>query len=350
MTIQFGFVWIDDTPERAEKWIGALDGSLRGELVETKLEVVGLTNNFIEELDRKVGEWIANSPNLIMLDHNFSKVQKRLFGMHGSALAHLLRIQLPKTPIVCVSGQRLDSDDFNAEDISEYTYLFDVNQINSESDLETLFAIAKDFHLLCFPEKVPVRHALVDALKAPEADKQALISILPEEFEAELVVHSTSPHRIARWVLNVLMKRPGFLYDALETATLLGLTEAAFLTKIKPRFEDARYCGPFATDTRPLWWTSKLTEVLYAALPEHAVLPSQEAGRRFAEIVEDDFSRCGVTNEHTPAPDVVAYTDATTASERKAVRHRFAIPLSEEASSLLGFPTRLRIRNERRGN
>ena len=350
MTVHFGFVWIDDTPDRAEKFVGALDGTLLGEPVETNLEVVGLTNDFVEELDRQTAEWMANPPDLIMLDHNFSKVQKRLFGIHGSALAHLLRIQLPKTPIVCVSGQQLDSDDFNAEDISEYTYLFDVNQLHSESNLETLFAIARDFQLLCFPEKQPVRHALVDVLKAPEADKQALISVLPEEFEAALVVHSTSPHRIARWVLNVLMKRPGFLYDPLETATLLGLTEEAFSTKIKPLFEDARYRGPFATDTRPLWWASTLTDVLYAALPDCALLPSQEAGRRFQGIDEADYSRCGVTGGHTPPPDVVAFTDATATSERKAIRHRFAIPLSEESSSLLGFPTLLRIRNERRGN
>lgn len=291
---------------------------------------------------------MTNPPDLIMLDHNFSRVQKRLFAIHGSALAHLLRIQLPKMPIVCVSGQRLDSDEFNAEDISEYTYLFGINQLNSEEYLETLFAIARDFHLLCFPEKEPIRHALVDVLNAPEADRQALLSILPEEFEAAFV-HSTSPHRIARWVLNVLMRRPGFLYDALEAATLLGLTEAAFVAKIKPRFDEARYFGPFATDSRPLWWASKLTEVLYSELPEHAVLSPQEAGRRFAGLSEDDFSRCAVTEEHTPAPDVVAYTDDT-ASERKPVRHGFAVPLSEEASALLGFSTRLRIRNERRGN
>lgn len=348
MTIGFRFIWVDDKPDRPEKWVGGLDGSLRGTSVETTLDVIGLTENFIHELDRQVGEWMVSPPDLIMLDHNFSTVQRRLFAIHGSALAHLLRIQLPKIPIVCVSGQSLDSDDFNAEDISEYTYLFDINQMNSEETLETLFSIAQDFHLVCFPEKEPIRHALVDVLKAPEADKQALLSILPEEFEAAFV-HSTSPHRIARWVLNVLMKRPGFLYDALETATLLGLNETAFLAKIESHFEAARYAGPFATDSRPLWWASKLTEVLYATLPEHAMLSSQEAGRRFPEVSEDDFSRCGVTEEHTPAPDVVAYTDDR-ASERKPVRHSFAIPLSEEASALLGFPTRLRIRNERRGN
>lgn len=348
MTIKFRFVWIDDSPDRASKWTGGLGGSLANTPVETDLEVVEVKESFLADLNQRADEWMTSPPDLIMLDHNFSKVQKRLFGIHGSALAHLLRIQLPNTPIVCVSGQRLDSDDFNTEDISEYTYLFDVNQLQDEANLETLFAIAQDFRLLCFPEKQPVRHALVEVLKAPEADQAALLSILPEEFEGSFV-HSTSPHRIARWVLNVLMKRPGFLCDTLEVATLLGLNEAAFLNKIKEQFEPARYKGPFATEARPLWWASSLTDVLYAALPQHVALSPQGAGRSFAGISEADFSRCGVTGEHSPAPDVVAYTDATK-SERKAVRHSFAIPLSEEAGSVLGFSTRLRIRNDRRGS
>lgn len=347
MTIKFDFVWIDDDLERASRFIGGLDGALCRSPVETKLEVIKVTESLLEDLSKRAEAWIAKPPHLIMLDHNFSKVPKRLFELHGSALAHLLRIQLPNTPIVCVSGQDIESDEFNSEDLSEYTYLFDVNAINSEANLERMFAIARDFPLLCFPGKKPVRHLLVDVLKAPVLDRSALLSVVPEEFEG-VFVHGTSPHRIARWVLNVLMKRPGFLYDSLEAATFVGLKEAAFSEKVKKHFESAVYKGPFATEAHPMWWASALTDALYAALPKHAALPPQEAGRHLPDIVGEDFSRCGVTNEHTPAPDVVAYVDATK-SQRRAVRHGFTEPLSEEANSVLGFSTRLKIRNDRRG-
>jgi hypothetical protein len=246
-----------------------------------------------------------------------------------------------------VSGQQINSDQFNIEDLSEYTYIFDVNQINREENLERLFSIARDFNLLCFPEKKPVRQALIEVLLPPETDKLSLLSVLPEEFEGTFV-HGTSPHRMARWVLNILMRRPGFLCDPLEAATFLGLNEVAFAGKVKHHFEPARYKGPFATDTNPLWWASALTDVLYQVLPQQMALSPSGAGRQFAGIVEADFSRCGVTNEHTPAPDVVAFTDPTK-SERRAVRSSHTIPLSDEASSILGFSTRLRIRNERRG-
>lgn len=347
MTNNFRFVWIDDTPDRAEKWVGALEGNLVDEAVHVNLEVIGVTENFITELSARVDEWTQRGPDLVMLDHNLSKVHKRLYGMHGSALAHLLRIQMPSTPIVCVSGQSIDTDEFNAEDISEYTFLFDVNELHDEENLENLFAIAKDFKLLSFPAKQPVRQALVNLLRAPEIDRSALISILPEEFEGTFV-HSTSPHRIARWILNILMRRPGFLYDTLEVSTLLGLTERAFLDKVQRQFEPARYQGPFKTKTRPLWWASALTDILFDVLPQHASMSPQEAGRKFEGITEEDFSRCAVTNQHTPAPDVVAYTD-TTRCERRSVRHSFTEPLSDEASSLLGFATSLKIRNDRRG-
>lgn len=347
MTIKFQFVWIDDDLERASRFIGGLDGTLCNTPVETKLEVIKVTESLLEDLSKRAEMWMANPPDLIMLDHNFSKVPKRLFELHGSALAHLLRIQLPNTPIVCVSGQDIESDEFNSEDLSEYTYLFDVNAINSEANLERMFAIARDFPLLCFPGKRPVRHLLIDVLQAPVLDRSALLSVVPEEFEG-VFVHGTSPHRIARWVLSVLMRRPGFLYDSLEAATFIGLNETAFLSKVKHHFEPASYKGPFATQAHPMWWASALTDALYAALPEHVTLSPQDAGRRFPDIVEEDFSRCGVTNEHTPAPDVVAYVD-TTKSSRRAVWHSFTVPLSEEASSVLGFSTRLKIRNDRRG-
>lgn len=348
MTIKFNFVWIDDNIRRAAGFVGALDGTLRNTTVETKLEVIEVTQKLLEDLSKRVEEWSVNPPDLIMLDHNFSTVPKRLFDIHGSALAHLIRIQLSSTPIVCVSGQKINSDDFNIEDLSEYTYLFEVNQINSESNLEHLFSIAKDFKLLCFPEKQPVRKALVDILNPPEIDRAPLLSVLPEEFEGEYV-HGISPHRMARWILNVLMKHQGFLYDTLETATFLGLSEEAFNKKVKNFFEAARYRGPFATEAHPLWWASSLTDVLYESLPSQAGLQPHDAGRKFEGILEEDFSRCAVTNEHTPAPDVVAYTDATEL-ERRAVRHNYAIPASDNASSVLGFSTRLRIRNNRRGS
>ena len=347
MSKKFNFVWIDDTPERARGYEGALGVTLRGEHIDADLEVFAVEDGFMDALNKKAEAWVKVPPSLIMIDHSFTKVQNRVFGIHGSALAHLLRLQLPKIPMVCVSAQNLDTDDFNAEDISEYTYMFDVNKLNNEDKQEILFSIAHDFPRLLFPEKQGVRAPFVESLQAPEADKAALLSVLPEEFEGTFR-HSTSPHRLASWVLNVLMRRPGFLSDALEVATMIGLTESAFKEKACKYFESALYKGPFATERAPRWWTSSINDALYDAVPDQVALLPTEAGRHLPDITEDDFSRCAVTGEHSPPPDVVAYTDATE-SDRRAVRYIHTEPLSDEASSLLGFTTRLKIRNARRG-
>lgn len=348
MNEKLQFVWIDDSPDRARGFEGALGVTLRGEHIEADLEVFAVEEGFIDDLGKKADEWSNASPALVMIDHSFTKVQKRAFGIHGSALAHLLRLQLPSIPMVCVSAQKLDTDDFSAEDISEYTYMFDVNKLNAEDEQELLFSIARDFPRLLFPEKKGVRVPFVDALQAPEADKASLLSVLPEEFEGTFR-HSTSPHRLASWVLNVLMKRPGFLSDPLEAATMLGLTQAAFQEKVSQFFDSALYKGPFATERRPLWWTSAINDALYDVVPEHLALLPSEAGRQLPHVTEKDYSRCAVSGEHSPPPDVVAFTDATE-SERCAVRYSFTEPLSEEAGSVLGFTTRLKIRNARRGN
>jgi CheY-like chemotaxis protein len=349
MTNKLKFVWIDDTPDRADKWKESFSTLRSGTHVEADVEVIALTQNFLIVLEQRATEvWDKNPPDLIILDHNLQKVTNRPFGMHGSALAHLIRNQLDGTPIVCVSAQKINSDDFNSEDISEYTYIFDIEKLNSESNMELIFSIAQDFKKICYNKKSPIRYQLLDTLAVPASDRSSLLSVLPEEFESQFL-HGTSPHRIARWILNVLMHRPGYLVDALEAATLLGIKEESFTEKVAVNFDAARYRGPFATDSHPLWWASLLMDVLYQKLPHCDALASQEAGRCFPGVTEQDFSVCGFTGQHTPPPDVVAHVDATPGSNRIAVRHGFTVPFSDEAGSILGFSTKLRIRNERKG-
>lgn len=348
MTRRFQFVWIDDDIVRASGYSGGLNGTLNGENVEVTLEAVEVTGSLFNDLSARIeDQWLSSPPDLIMLDHSFSRVTKRLFDVNGSGLAHLLRIKLPKTPFVCVTGQGLSSDGFNSEDLSEYTFLFDVNHLNDETTLERLFSIASDFDRLCFPEKQPIRDKLIEALGVPDIDRPSLLTILPQEFESRYV-HGTSPHRIAKWVFDVLMERPGFLYDALHTATLLGLKESSFTQKVARLFDGALYKGPFATTSQPRWWASTVADVLYSLLPDRSCLSTQDAGRKLPDIAEADFSVCAVTSQHTPAPDVVAFTDDT-GVDRLPVRHVYTIPSSDTESALLGFPTRLKIRNQRRG-
>lgn len=300
---------------------------------------------FTVELDTPEGDVAmeanaADPPDLFMIDHDLQQaIRQGGLQLKGSSLAHLLRLNLPNTPIVCVSNQSMNSRDFDWEQLSEYTHVFPLSQLNHPEHIE-LFAIALDYPKICFGASDNVRREIVNALAPPEADREALFAVLPEEFEAH-VEHQTTPHRIARWILNVFMDRPGFLLDALGAATLVGLKVEAFLRIAPPLFAEAEYRGPFATAARKLWWASQLGETLYARLPQEASLPPQLAGRKLPDVTPQDYSICGATGESLPPPDVVAYLDEQK-RERVAMRSERTEPIG--ADSVLGFAPRLKLR------
>ncbi len=348
MTNMFRFVWIDDDIKRIENsdWAGIFRSGIAD--MSAHLSALQVTDDAINALDKWASENQANPPNLIIVDHNFTQVQNLSFGLKGSALAHLLRLRFSEVPMVCVSAQNIQSDKFDFEDLSEYTYIFSLNGLTHPHELERLFAIARDFPLVRLEHGRATREHLVKIIGAPTADCSALMNILPEEFESK-VVHGTSAHRVGRWILNVLMKRPGFLYDTLDAATALGVSESAFTSKLADRFSQAKYGGPFATTNRPLWWASSLIDTLYALLPDSPSRTSQRLGRELPGIEEVDFSKCYFSQAVEPPPDAVAYTDQS-ASKREAVRLEFTEPLIERGDSLLGFSSRLKIKNTRRGS
>ncbi|MHB8878128.1 MAG: hypothetical protein ACYC8T_30905 [Myxococcaceae bacterium] len=197
--------------------------------------------------------------------------------------------------------------------------------------MEEVFAIARDFRKIRVA--VDARSAIVSAVKAPLADRKSLRHILPSEFGKQF--YQTTNHRVARWIFNVFMRRPGFLYNKLRAATLLGLSESG-LEKVVVRFEKARYRGLFHTSTQPLWWVSDLQRLLYQMTPGGPSNP-QLAGRSLSGLAKSDFSRCYVGSAGD-VPDTVARVDSTTAKE-VPVCSRFTTPVQDEGAGWPGFET-----------
>jgi hypothetical protein len=335
------FVWIDDQANRNTNWIPHFEAGPDHGDASAEVQMITASGDLLTQIQSWVDANAASPPDLFMVDHDLQQaIRQGGLQLKGSSLAHLLRLNLPNTPIVCVSNQSMNSRDFDWEQLSEYTHVFPLSQLNHPEHIELIFAIALDYSRICFGASENVRRDIVNALAPPEADREALFAVLPEEFEAH-VEHRTTPHRIARWILNVFMERPGFLLDALGAATQVGLKEEAFVRIAFPLFAEAEYRGPFATAARKLWWASQLTEVLYARLPQEASLPPQLAGRKLPDIAPHDYSVCGVTGESSPPPDVVAYLDEQK-RERAAMRSERTEPIG--ADSVLGFAPRLKLR------
>ena len=120
---------------------------------------------------------------------------------------------------------------------------------------------------------------------------------IPQDLISEYT--PTKHSLLAKWVRSVLLQNPGFLFDELHAATFLGLSVTGF-QKVKPMFEAALYCGPFATGSRPVWWQTSLKDCLYQRVGVDASDYTQAAGRTLLAFEEDDFCKCYVCGNLCP--------------------------------------------------
>jgi hypothetical protein len=325
------FVWVDDQEHKVDAYRAVIEagiGSLRA-----AVETIEVRRDVLETLEKWVAGRKSAPPDLFIVDHVFNLALP--FGLKGSSVAHLLRSAFPATPIVCVTAMFDQPHSFDQENVSAYSALFLFQRL--EEHIEDLYAIARDFPKLD-PKSAHVRDHLVAALKAPKRDQEDILRILPEEFQEKDL--ETTRHRIARWIFNTLLRRPGFLYDRLHAATLLGLTESG-LKKVQARFAKALYRGVFETDTHPLWWVSMLRKLLLDMSAEGASDLPQHLGRRLQGIEPDDFSVCYITKKVEPPPDAVVDADATRGAKQRVVRREYSDQHPNDPGIMAGFETRL---------
>lgn len=329
------FVWFDDKKAKPEAYRKAIEAGPQDSSLRCSLEVVELKQEIIKTLATWLDESAGKLPDLVILDHVLNS--KDAFKAKGSSLAHLLRGAHRDVPIVCVTAAYDQRRAFDQEDISEYSELFLYRDLADH--IEDLYAIAKDFPKLSV-SGVDVRRHIVDLLNAPRKDAADLSTVLPEEFRSQ--AHGTTEHRIAKWILGTLFKRPGFLYDTVHVATLLGLTEPGFL-KVQDYFKRAVYRGVFATKTCPRWWASEVRRIVFDLVPADTADVTQRAGRQLPHISARDFSKCFITKSPEPPPEVVALIDSD-AHIYQPVVGNFARAIEEDVSVPPGFERRFGIR------
>jgi len=325
------FVWIDDKRGKVEDYRPVIEAGVDGK--RTSLELIEVNNDILGRLNDWCSANKSHPPDLIIIDHIFTMALP--FGLKGSSVAHLLRSELPRVPMVCVTAMFNKPHSFDQEDISEYTALFRYQHLND--GLEDLAAIARDFPKL-HPTTAKTREHFISALKPPARDREDLNQVLPEEFKSEQ--HTTTEHRVARWIFTVFLRRPGFLYDRLYTATLLGLTVDGF-SKVEDKFDKAKYKGVFATKSEPKWWSSAVRKLLYELAGEDSPDLPQYAGRSLPGLTPADFSVCYVSKKSEPPPDAIVSTDSTSAAKLRVVRRQYSDRNPSDVGVTPGFETRL---------
>lgn len=330
------FVWFDDG-RGLDRWKEVIQsaGLSWTPAIEASLEIEGVKKDFVSYLEGWIKLNRKKPPNLFLIDHNYN--QNHSFGLDGSTISHLLKNEFPLVPRVCITGQNPKRIDREA--ISEYLKVFEKPKL--DDSIDELFVIAKDFISLKFESDGKLSSRLLKCIKAPTAEAEGLLGIFPVEVHDTL--HQTTPHRMARWIINELLKRPGCLYDKLEVATLLGLSTEGF-QKIAHLFEQAKYKGIFAFPQNQKWWVSEVYRTLYETLCPGSTDRPQETGRRIQGITDKYYSVCGVTGDSQPPPDVVAYVDGTEDAERLPVRKEYTEIHPRHSEARPGFDALLVLR------
>ena len=301
MSGKLKFYWIDDDPK------------LRTPESKNMEERLGVTIDYKDVKNNDLNACLQNilqsrQPDLILIDHKFDESKSLIFKT-GSTVAALIRDTWPSCPIICITGVDIDEVDFQKRSL--YEAIFQFHDISSHG--ETILSIAKSFKKInqIKPKNVD---SLLALLKAPESDLQTIETILPNELKDNFKDKGLSKY-LSDWVRNVLMERPGFLYDKLWVSTLLGIKVDSFF-KIEALIKPAKFKGIFADESNPRWWKSIVLDILTEKVKKKGL--SFEKGRELRGIVETDYSKCHVDN--SDYPETVAYEDETQSSNKYAMK------------------------------
>jgi hypothetical protein len=295
MKIKYSFLWIDDDQSRKE----ALD------TLKKRLNVDGEFINVSKENIATKVDGILSEPkfkfDIILIDHFLDDTAKNSI-QTGSTTAEYIREKRPDCPIVGITAAEKATDiDYHKKSIYE-----DLLEVSSISDhYNSILSIAAAYRTLV-KKRPQSNEDLIKLLKAPKDVKERLTIMIPEDIKRNYKDKSLLIN-ISKWVRHGLMSRPGFLYDNLSSATLLGLKEESFV-KVKNLFEKAKYNGLFSDEDNVKWWQTQIRQILYAQYPEDKSAFPWQLGHKLLKT-KKDHSVCHVCGKEFP--ETVGYTDET---------------------------------------
>ena len=315
MSQKLKFIWIDDYPPRQD--------SAKTMAAELKVSISfkDVRNKDLQLVLAKILN--GKEPDLLIIDHNLEDASSGIF-KKGSTAATFIREQWPECPIICISGDPNLVDSQQRALYEEIIPIDDISNYYSE-----ILILAKSFKLIK-ENRPPDIEKLIDLLGPPEQDRERLTSIIPTSLKEDFNDRSLIVE-ISRWIRDVLLSRPGFLYSKLWTATLLGLTPDAFET-ISKKFKRAKYKGAFANIYENMWWKSEILAIL-SEITRQRGLP-WEKGRTIRGVSSEGFSKCYASNEDFP--ETVAFIDQSKNAREEPMRIKHT-SLHPDYESLLFF-------------
>lgn len=331
-------LWVDDE-DRGED-VKNLEYESRGRL---KVLVVH-PNDLNKKLDKLKTEGVI--PDIFLVDFFLDQVKGKnneRFNQRGLAVGGWLREEEPERPIYVLTEKPINNKKgiFTSEAQAAKTFFDKILTFREvqERGHDILYYDALDFRLIRESMRNNL-NALFQLLKTPERVKERLKLVLPEELRSGLSsLGSTKRPRgnaiaFAKWVREILLSVPGFIYNELHASTYMGMSIEYFKRKrVSSKLETARYCGVFARTNPPLWWVSELDDILFSnpkAQKTGKTNPWEVAPIVFG-IPEEEKTKCTVCDGLFPETVGINLKDDT---DLRPVHYRCSIPHPEKKREL----------------
>lgn len=261
----------------------------------------------------EIEDLVADPPDLFLIDYKLSLTQPdgTRAAYQGSTLADAIRDKAPDCPIVLITRQTILNDltRERRRQLTEQMQMFDELILKSllDDELERahhlLVSMAEGFRALSEIEE-KTWEPLVEVLETSEEEAEVLGEAAPPLQKGEWTVTG-----MAYWIRNVILEFPGTLYDPINAATRLGISEDSFWTEeVQELLEPAKYTGVFAPlDGR--WWKGRLFKIAQDLAIEVGVRgPTKRAFREaFQRRFGSDLSPAICVWDKTPIAEWVCY-------------------------------------------
>ncbi|MFB6186398.1 MAG: hypothetical protein ABEI86_05970, partial [Halobacteriaceae archaeon] len=208
----------------------------------------------------EIGPDMEDKPDLILVDWVLH--QKSDYEQDGISFEGRIREFFSDTPIFAFRAEEIEK----RQSKERFDLIFELEDLTAENAAERLIDEIKGYEDL-----LAIRgdglDSLMELLDVPEDDREEhLPSVLPQEFSegvpGENDYESGAVLRLARWIRNHLIGKPGLTWNQRLTATKVGVSEEAFEEEYQEEFRNSVYTGPFSTGADKQWWKSRVIDRL----------------------------------------------------------------------------------------
>jgi len=307
--------WIDDThdegkpPDQRAK--ARIEKALKIKLL---IATIGSRSQFGELLPTIVQE----KPLGVIMDYQLTKVSESGQTVFGSTWAAEIRAACPSIAMIGISHEL--EKNIPTLRLKNFLEFFPRGQLTGiEPRFDDLSALLKGYKRVFQAKTKEKDKSRIDLMKrlirppssVAELVSSAIPSSLREPWDDE------TPHVASRWLWHELQGLPGFLFDELALATYLGLNlKGLNLSKIRSKFDSARYKGEFASEARPRWWVASIRRICEQVINRQIIGPVANVRDKLLDIAEVApvernllLSRAHGHRSTHDIPDCVAYRD-----------------------------------------